>query len=99
MQFKDGVTLALRPQMAAALPIIEAVHKKLGIGEAWITSGTDGQHRHDSLHYVGLAVDLRIRGLQMSRIVELAEALKRALGKDFDVVIEATHIHVEFDPE
>lgn len=98
MKFKKGVTLALRPQMAAVLPVIEEVHERLGVGEAWITSGTDGEHSPQSLHYVGLAVDLRTRGLAMSRIIALAEALKLALGVDFDVVIEATHLHIEWDP-
>lgn len=99
MRFKEGVVLALRPQMASALPNIDRVHLDTVQREAIITSGTDGRHRVDSLHYVGLAIDLRTHDLDMGRIIALASALKLALGKDFDVVIEGDHIHVEYDPE
>jgi hypothetical protein len=68
-----------------------------------ITSGTDGAHRPGSFHYSGEAVDLRSHHLpdeiKSSVLVDLA----RALGPDWDVILEhpdgpAEHYHLEYDP-
>lgn len=61
-----------------------------------ITSITDGDHMAGSLHNTGDAFDLRLPVKRMG--VNLVSALREALGGDFDVVLEADHIHVEYDP-
>lgn len=99
MLFKDDVVLALRPQMAQALPAIDKANKDTVGREAIVTSGTDGVHGHDSLHYVGLAIDIRTRDLTKKQTEWLAAKLREVLGKNFDVVIEKDHIHIEYDPE
>jgi len=63
-----------------------------------VTSLTDGVHRTDSLHYKGLAVDIRVRDLHNSPNVLCAD-LASALGQDYDVIFEIDHIHVEYDPD
>ena len=75
----------------------EAVYKKYG-AELVITSAKDGKHGPKSLHYEGLALDLRSRDLA-GRQVFVVMDLKNALGPDYDVVLEADHIHVEYDPK
>ena len=60
-----------------------------------VTSGKDGVHKPGSLHYAGLAVDLRFRDF----MDEWARYMKNALGEGWDIVVEADHIHVERDPE
>jgi len=63
-----------------------------------------------SLHPKGRAMDIRTRDLQVSEIQFLADAVREALGEDFDVVIEGRggvgryrnrpdHIHIEYDPK
>lgn len=69
--------------------------------EVTITSATDGQHMLTSLHYSGSAIDFRTRDLGLSRegLGDLAGELSSALGPDFDVVLEDTHLHVEWQPK
>ena len=63
-----------------------------------ITSGSEHctKHMDTSLHYAGRAVDLRSRELDDAEA--MARAIKIRLGRDFDVVCEQTHIHVEHQP-
>lgn len=95
---KDGVVLALSPEMARALPLIDAAHASIGIRQPIYTSGTEGEHQPGSLHYVGKAVDLRTRDLTSLQVVQLLGSLRAWLGEDFDVIDEGDHIHVEYDP-
>lgn len=100
MELKAGVVLALSPEMARALHVIEDVHKRVVVFRgAIVTSARDGVHRDGSHHYTGNAVDLRTRDLVGSVRVALARELARSLGRDFDVVDEGDHIHVEYDPD
>jgi|GEM_PF-1465281 hypothetical protein len=68
-----------------------------------ITSGNegtdgDGVHMDGSKHYTGDAVDLRTNNLTQSQIDDVSSTLSSSLGDDYDVVVESTHIHVEYDP-
>lgn len=106
VKFKPGVVLNLQPDMARALPAIEQAHADAGIIRgAIITSGTDGEHMEGSLHYVGLAVDLRTRDLTPVEVAKLAVALRKRLNggatvdTPYNVVVETQHIHVEYDPK
>lgn len=99
MKIKEGVILAgldirMRPVLIAA----ERIWQKAG-HELVVTSGLEGTHSAGSLHYYGLALDFRTHYLNAEQLPELAEKLREALGPDYDVVIEKTHIHVEYDPE
>jgi hypothetical protein len=63
-----------------------------------VTSGLDGRHKKGSLHYAGLAVDLRSRCFDPSTRMIVARELRKSLGNEFQVIAEKHHIHVEFDP-
>ena len=63
-----------------------------------VTSIRDGNHMPGSLHYDGHAFDVRWPVHYEDRDV-LLDALRDALGPDFDVVGEADHIHIEYDPK
>lgn len=63
-----------------------------------ITSLNDGKHMNGSKHYVGQAMDLRIWGLE-DKLEVVKEELKQVLGRDFDVVLEGDHFHIEYDPK
>ena len=67
-----------------------------------MTSCVDGKHSHTSLHYGGNAFDIRTRDMDLDNIdiEQFAEDLRQRLpAKDFDVIVESNHIHVEYQPK
>lgn len=60
-----------------------------------ITSGNDSKHMKKSKHYSNEAIDIRTNN--MGNPVEVTKELKKLLGKDFDVILETTHLHIEYD--
>jgi len=101
MQIKDSATIAgLHIKMRPALIAAEKVWKRLGRNEGvTITSGLDGTHSAGSLHYYGYAVDLRTFYFDAEECNRAVAQLKVELGAGYDVVLENTHIHVEYDPQ
>lgn len=106
MEFKNGVYLSIQPKMAEALPLIDAAYNDIGFdAECVITSANDSRHMSGSLHYAGLAVDLRTRDLHPDAIQRLVLALRRRLNgvedqnRPYQVVIEKDHVHLEYQPE
>ena len=92
---KNGVDLrGLSPQMAIAYTIACRCY---GQYDCVITSASDGKHGPNSLHYKGQALDLRTRHLNGQGLQSVYHKLKESLGDQFDVVLEADHIHIEFD--
>lgn len=57
---------------------------------------TDGRHMRASLHYVGAAWDF---SRPKRRVRETIAELRRRLGRDYDVVLDSDHVHVEFQPK
>src|SRR5689334_8528655 len=97
--FKDGVSLSrLQPQLVLGLIAAYSVFEVHNY-DFTITSVCDGVHKTDSLHYVGAAADLRIWSIGHTDVDILVRDLRRALGSNFDVVLEVDHIHVEYDPK
>ena len=92
---KNSVDLrGLSPQMAIAYTI---ACKCYGQYDCVITSANDSKHGPNSLHYKGQALDLRTRHLNGQGLQSVYHKLKESLGDQFDVVLEADHIHIEFD--
>lgn len=93
------------------LPTIRAIVVMAGVyrdhGKTLtVTSINDGKHSANSKHYNGCAFDSRTRNNSgdlsqwpddLKR--QLAQTARNRLGSDYDVVIESTHIHTEFDPK
>lgn len=88
----------IQPEIVLALLPIQSVFGAYG-QDLVITSALDGRHSPSSLHYEGRAVDLRTWNLSADALERVAREIREALGPDFDVVIEPTHLHVEFDPK
>jgi len=81
------------------LPTIEK-RLRLMEGEKYvmtITSGNDSKHIKNSLHYKDRAIDIRIFDMKYPNGNWLM--IKKQLGKDFDVLLKKTHIHIEYDPK
>ncbi len=96
MRIKEGVRVyGIEGPLVLALVIADQLYWERA-EELVVTSLMDGNHMRGSLHYVGLAGDLRLPG---SGIQELRDELAIRLGPDYDVVVESEHIHVEFQPK
>lgn len=107
MKLKPGVNpFGLRPELLLALIVADDVWAECGF-DLTVTSLNDGHHGQASLHYSGAGADLRTwesaDGTQWSEQLkrDVAERLRDALGNnpDYDVVVEATHIHIEHQPK
>lgn len=98
MKIKNGVDLTgMHP---ATIPMDTAVERAMAeITEPVITSGRDGKHKTGSLHYEGKAKDFRTNYLSPIAQAALRNRVKALLGKDYDVVLEPTHLHIEYDPK
>lgn len=110
MTIKPGADVRfIRPEVAARLWTIEQIfkhHAPEGY-EFVITSGTEGRHSVNSLHYKGLAIDVRrwwrepglveTHDLGVDTLSKIRRDLVQALGRDWDIVIERTHVHIELD--
>ena len=94
LKIKSGVTPRNLVIAAAAANVAE----KEGFTVV-ITSGTDGSHKKNSLHYTGDALDLRISNLTTEQRGKLLAGLLTRLGDNYDVILEPDHIHVEYDPD
>lgn len=97
MKIKDGVSMSgVRPEIAIALQIVEPILNTYG-QETVVTSCMEGRHKRASAHYSGRAVDLRI--WDITNKDKCMEYMQDALGRDYDVIMESNHIHLEFDPK
>lgn len=98
---KSGVRF-LGPLKPTTQAIINAANLSFGqYGlDAIITSAADGKHMARSKHYTGDALDFRRWNADAKGVtVSVLRSLKDLLGSDYDIVLESTHFHVEYDPE
>jgi hypothetical protein len=96
---KPGVRIAgLRPEILLAVVIAERVCAEMGVDRV-VTACVDGVHQAGSLHYCGLAVDLRSRDFRPGDVEKAIARIKQCLGADYDVVLEKDHIHLEYQPK
>ena len=85
-------------EIGLALQIIDGIYDEHG-QTCTVTSLNDSKHSSGSLHYVGLAVDLRTRDIPVHLVPVIEDALKKALGPTYDVILESNHFHIEFQPK
>ncbi len=97
MRIKEGVRIAgARPELLFGLLVAEDVFRGRGF-DLIVTSVLEGNHHAGSLHYKGLAADVRTRHLPEGMKRVLHDELQTALGTDWDVVLESDHLHLEYD--
>ena len=104
---KAGVSsVGIRAELVVALMVAESVYEEFGSSGRVVPSlcGEREDHQDGSLHFVGLAADLRVNadlegGLPYSSHQDLRNRLNDELGDDWDVIYEYTHIHIEFQPK
>ena len=103
--FKQGVcgTGIIHPKIKHALFVAMKVYWTVGQLPCIVTSLWDGSHSKKSLHYSGMAADLRTRHVPTAQQkVEIRNILAAELGNEYDVILESIgenneHIHVEWD--
>lgn len=105
LAIKHGAKIAgLRPEILLGLAVVQSVLYESGF-DTVITEGTGGTHMHGSLHYAGLALDIRshdIPTLDEKRAILLE--CKLSLEAEFAIILEnegmpSEHFHVEYDPK
>ena len=102
MILKNGVKIkGIKPECIMGIMIAESVWKlSLNTNDPMvITSVTDGKHMNGSLHYKGLAFDVRTNFLTSTQKSIFFDALRNHMDLEFDIVLEKSHIHIEFDPK
>ena len=88
-----GVQRPILRAMELIDPIMEAS------GQYTVTSLVDGAHGPNSLHYVGIAMDLRTRHMKNAdEVSAVARRLQEELGRMYQVIVEKDHIHIEMSP-
>ena len=88
-----GVDIStLHPKMRIVLRAVEQVWSP---EEPIITSTWEGTHSSASFHYFKRALDFRLARTMQDKV----DLLRSKLGKDYDIVLEHTHIHIEYDPK
>jgi hypothetical protein len=98
ISLKPGVSLkGLKTEILFGVLILAEILREMGLGLT-ITSGNDGTHSAGSKHYEGLAVDIRSRDKTKQQVIDAVAEFKRRADQQFDIVIESTHIHLEYDP-
>ncbi len=108
MRFKSGVVLWFMHYRIVPLlrngSVLDQVFQRHAGRDCICTAGRDGKHHGDSYiggsdHYDGRALDLRTRDMNARQIQRTANDLKAELGDDWFVLVEASHIHIAYDPE
>lgn len=111
LSIKDGVSLSgLVFPANQALLVVHRVLSNFRFPQVVVTSTREGQHMVGSLHYSGLAFDVRCNhgildtvGASAPQVVNAVRNALAAYGASvglagrFDVVYEGTHLHVEYD--
>ncbi len=107
IQFKEGVSVdGVTKECIEGMFIVAQYYSLFQDRDLVVTSVTDGKHGDNSLHYKGNAFDHRTwttptSGIQLSpdEKQSIAIELYKRLGDKWDVVVERTHIHCEYDPK
>jgi hypothetical protein len=94
LQFKEGVQLTATKAINEILHAAQIVYARFGVA-CCVTSGRDGKHAPDSKHYTHNALDLRIRDFKPDDLQAVVQGLQELLGKNFFVLLEGNHIHVQ----
>lgn len=99
LSLKPGVRITgMRPEILLAILVAERAYAEAGY-ELMVTSCVEGKHSVGSFHYAGSAADLRTNNVPAEKLQVLVGKIRAAIGADFDVVLEADHLHLEFQPK
>lgn len=101
---KRGVDLSkVTARMDLGARIVEGAFEFYGCN-AVVTRGcekpdAEREHRPDSKHYAGDALDFRLLGIPMETREKIAALARENLKEQFQSILKPDHLHVEFDPD
>ena len=96
---KDGAkTEGLKPPIVDAICQLVLLFDQYGVAFV-LTEGTGGQHKAGSLHYRGYAIDVRTRDFPEWQLPHVLDDIDKTLGREYDVIQEVDHFHIEYDPD
>lgn len=99
MAFKDGTRLfGLKAELIPAMVVAEGLCHEYGV-QPVVTSIADGTHKPFSSHVRGMAFDLRVRDIPETKREGFRRKLESRLTSEFQVILEPTHIHIQFKPK
>lgn len=96
----DGI----QPELLLGIIIMHGVFEKHGF-DLMVTEATGSKHMVGSLHYKGLAADIRTHDIPTDAMkYQILNDCVHALGSDFDLILEnigkpIEHLHLEWDPQ
>lgn len=98
---KGALILNLKPELLLGIMIIKSVFEKYNV-DLVLTEVTGAKHSFNSLHYKGLAADIRSKTIKREIKHTILFACLDALGENFDMILENEnedneHFHLEFD--
>lgn len=96
---RDGYVVYPHPRIIHAWEVARSAWWDHGLKRVRVTSISEGKHSTGSLHYRGMATDFGMAGIHRVKKRALSAAIRKRLKEDYDVVLEGSHIHVEFDPK
>jgi len=101
IRYKPGVKVkGIQPEIVLAIQVAYSGYRDMyQSGDMVVTSVMDGVHSANSLHYKGLAVDLRTRDMHLGDLERWVGGIKECLTDEYDVVLERNHIHIEYQPK
>lgn len=88
----------LTPQAVLGITCCWSIYQKRGL-DLTITAGIDGAHMRASKHFCGNAWDMRSSNIPTSDLGVVRDECQKACGDDYDIIIEADHLHGEYDPK
>lgn len=89
----------IQPEIILAIMIANQLWNAKFSGFDFVITCVTDSHKDnlESLHNFGMAFDMRTRQLEEWEKSKFAVDLQALIGSEYDVVLEETHIHVEFD--
>ncbi len=107
MKFETNITICFNHIVKKILAAAEAAYREV-LGpdfEPTVTGGLEGKHGARSYHYQNRALDFRTGHhwerplISRPQAEQVVATLISILGAGYDVLLEANHIHVEYDPK
>jgi hypothetical protein len=102
LRLKKGVLVShlTAPEMWLAAYVVDKILvNNYRVVYTTITSGLEGKHGAKSLHPLGKAFDFRTNDWPAGKAEAITTEIRKALGPQYDVVLEIDHLHCEHQPK
>jgi len=99
LKVKEGVTFPEFNQYNLKILSAALMASNLMNRDIVVTSGNDGKHSTNSLHYKNRALDFRTRDMTPEDAKKFVSYMENQLSSIYDIVVETDpqHVHIEAD--